>query len=117
MQCRIGDLRYKEVINVNTGLRLGYVGDAVFDTRAGRMIALVVPGAYKVMGLFGKAEDYIIPWDAIRRIGDDIILVEDDHTETREKRPRPKSQFSAKDSAQQKYGEYYGEEREQSKGK
>ncbi len=88
MDCRIGDLRYKEVINVNTGLRLGYVSDGVFDIKTGRMRALVVPGAYRVMGLFGRNEDYVIPWEAIRRIGDDIILVEDCHTQAREKKPK-----------------------------
>lgn len=88
MQCRIGDLKYKEVINVNTGVRLGYVSDGIFDINSGKMEALVVPGAYKVMGLFGKSEDYVIPWDAIRRIGDDIILVEDARSELRAPRQR-----------------------------
>ncbi len=88
MQCRIGDLRYKEVINVNTGLRLGFVSDGIFDAVTGQMKALVVPGQYKVLGLFGRGDDFIIPWDAIRRIGDDIILVEEDRVETREKKAR-----------------------------
>ncbi len=78
MECRIGDLRYKEVINVNTGMRLGYVSDAAFDIHTGKMEALIVPGAYKVLGLFGRSDDHVIPWSAIRRIGDDIILVEED---------------------------------------
>ena len=90
MDCRIGDLRYKEVINVNTGYRLGFVSDGVFDIATGQMKALVVPGQSKVMGLFGHGAAYIIPWSAIRRIGDDIILVEEDRVETREKKNRVK---------------------------
>ena len=86
MDCRIGDLRYKEVINVNTGLRLGYVSDGIFDVKTGRMRALVVPGGYRVMGFLGRNDDYVIPWEAIRRIGDDIILVEDSRLETRERK-------------------------------
>lgn len=86
MECRIGDLRYKEVINVNTGFRLGYVSDAVFDLSSGRMTALVVPGQYRIAGLFGKRDDYVIPWEAIRKIGDDIILVESDRTESHDRR-------------------------------
>ena len=88
MQCRIADLRMKEVINVNTGFRLGFVSDAVFDITSGQMISLVVPGQYKVMGMFGRTDDYIIPWSAIRKIGDDIILVESDFSEEREKRQK-----------------------------
>ncbi len=87
MDCRIGDLRYKEVINVNTGYRLGFVSDAVFDISSGQMSALVVPGEFKISGLFGKSNEYVIPWGAIRKIGDDIILVEDDRMEIRERRP------------------------------
>ena len=32
------DLRYKEVIDVHTGLRLGYVCDAEFDDAQGQVI-------------------------------------------------------------------------------
>lgn len=95
MDCRIGDLRYKEVINVNTGYRLGFVSDAVFDINTGQMSALVVPGEFKIAGLFGKGDDYIIPWNAIRRIGDDIILVEDDRVETRKRGRRGTAYRSA----------------------
>lgn len=38
------DLRYKEVIDVHTGLRLGYVCDLEFDDAEGRLISLVTPG-------------------------------------------------------------------------
>lgn len=69
--CRIVDLRCKEVISISDGSRLGYVNDVEIDTCTGRIAAIIVPGHGK---LFGKREDYIIPWEAIRRIGDDIIL-------------------------------------------
>lgn len=75
---------------MNTGYRLGFVSDAVFDLESGQMRALIVPGQYKILGLFGRGEDYVIPWNAIRRIGDDIILVEEDRPEAREKKPRGK---------------------------
>lgn len=73
MHCRIVDLRCKEVVSVNDGSRLGYVNDVEIDTCTGRLVAIVVPSRSK-MGIFGRKDDYIIPWDAIRRIGDDIIL-------------------------------------------
>jgi len=76
MECRIADLRCKEVINICDGLRLGYVDDVMFNIIDGRMIAVIVPGPAKYLGMFGHEDDYIIPWDKIVRIGDDIILVE-----------------------------------------
>ena len=74
---RIEELRDREVINISTGRRLGYVSDADIDIASGRVLALVVPGPYKFFGLFGRGEDVVLPWDCIVRIGDDILLVEE----------------------------------------
>ncbi len=76
MRCRIVDLRGKEVINVCDGCRLGYPYDVEIDAVTGRLVAIVVPGPCKYFGLFGRGDDYVVPWEAIRRIGDDIILVD-----------------------------------------
>ena len=70
------DLRYKEVIDVHSGFRLGYVCDAEFDDGEGRIISLITPGKAKFFGLLGREDDYVLPWDCIVRIGSDIILVE-----------------------------------------
>ena len=63
------DLRYKEVIDVHTGFRLGYVCDAEFDDKEGRLISLITPGRSKLFGLLGREDDYVLPWTAIVRIG------------------------------------------------
>lgn len=76
MQCRFSEFRYKEVINIRTGSRLGYVCDAEFQSPEGRITALVVPGKAKYFGLLGREDDYILPWECISRVGDDLILVE-----------------------------------------
>jgi YlmC/YmxH family sporulation protein len=78
MECRVTDLRYKEVINIKSGQRLGYVCDVVVDTAAGKVLALVVPGPSRFFGMIGHEDDYIIPWDCISRISEDIILVDGD---------------------------------------
>lgn len=83
------DLRYKEVIDVHSGFRLGYVCDAEFDDAEGRLISLITPGKAKFFGLFGRDDDYVLPWNCIARIGSDIILVdskEDFHRRKRRKR-------------------------------
>lgn len=76
MQCRIADLRRREVVNVADGNRLGSVEDVLVDTGSGRVAALVVPGPCRFLGLFFPGDDYIIRWDAVKRIGDDLILVD-----------------------------------------
>lgn len=77
MDSRIGELRCKEVINVTDGSRYGYVGDAEVDLESGRIQALIVPGRLRLFGLLGREEEKIFPWSAVRRFGEDIILVED----------------------------------------
>lgn len=76
MACRLQELRKKEVINANNGCRIGYVDDLEIDTKCARVVALIVYGRPKLFGLFGRADDYYIPWDKIRLIGEDTILVE-----------------------------------------
>ena len=78
MECRVDDFRYKEVINICDGKRLGFVCDMLITIPEGRVLALIVPGPSKFFGLFGRVPDYVISWNCIKRIGNDIVLVEID---------------------------------------
>ncbi len=78
MVSRFSEFRYKEVINIRTGCRLGYVCDAEFQSPEGRITALIVPGKARYFGLLGREDDYVLPWECISRVGEDIILVESD---------------------------------------
>lgn len=86
METRIAELRYKEVISVEDGSRFGFVGDMEVDLDSGQVRALVVPGRRRLFGLLGREEDRYIPWNAVRRFGEDIILVEDDGSRRRPRR-------------------------------
>lgn len=72
---RMYDLRQKEVINIGDGARLGFVSDLELNTKDGHIIAIIVPGPGRVLGMFGRDHEYCIPWASISKIGDDIILV------------------------------------------
>ena len=76
MQCRMRDLRWKEVINIGDGCRLGFVSDVDIRIPEGQVIAIVVNGPCRFFGLFGRGEEFYIPWECIQRIGDDIILID-----------------------------------------
>ena len=84
------DLRYKEVVDIKTGMRMGYVCDAEFDETEGRMLSLITPGRAKYFGLFGREDDYILPWSCIARMGSDIILVELEPNQPRRHRQKRK---------------------------
>ena len=89
MGTRVTDLRCKEVINVTDGLRLGFVSDVEILLPEGKVLARVVPGPCRFFGLFGRKDDFVIPWNCIRRIGSDIILVELEPDKCRVPRPKP----------------------------
>ena len=86
METRIAELRYKEVISVEDGSRFGFVEDMEVDLDSGQVRALVVPGRRRLFGLLGREEDRRIPWNAVRRFGEDIILVEDRSAHRRPRR-------------------------------
>lgn len=83
------DLRYKEVIDIHTGFRLGYICDAEFDDQKGQLCSVITPGRGKFFGLLGREDDFVLPWSSIVRVGSDIILVEGPQPPRRRK-PRHK---------------------------
>jgi len=74
MHCCITELRNKDVINKRTGCRLGNVVDCQVDTCTGCVVALVVIGRPRMMGMFAR-EECLVRWEDVDVIGDDIILV------------------------------------------
>ena len=70
------DFRQKEVINIRDGRRLGTIIDMEFNLHEGRITAIVVPGASRWLGLLKSEDDLAIPWEKIKKIGDDVILVD-----------------------------------------
>ncbi len=76
MDTRMGQLRLKEVISIGDGSRFGYVGDLDLDLDSGQVKALIIHGRLRLFGLLGREEDMVIPWGAVRRFGEDTILVD-----------------------------------------
>ena len=71
------DFKHKEVINICDGKRLGYVQDVCADLETGKITSIIVPGGTnKLMNLFSNINDIIIPWERIKCISEDLILVE-----------------------------------------
>ena len=75
MNCRITDLRNKDVINIKDGCKLGVVCDIEVDTVTAQVVAIIVYGKPKFFGFLGYEDDIIINWCDIQVIGEDAILV------------------------------------------
>lgn len=75
---RLSDLGEKEIINVTNGGRYGELFNAelLFEEKTGKIKAILVP-EYRSRFSFSNVHDYIqFPWDCIKKIGEDIIIVE-----------------------------------------
>lgn len=83
MEGRIGELRYREIIDVSDGCRYGYPSDVMVELATGQVTALVVPGRPRLFGLLGREEDIVIPWAQVRQVGEDVILVEGQGNESK----------------------------------
>ncbi|MCL2859815.1 MAG: YlmC/YmxH family sporulation protein [Oscillospiraceae bacterium] len=70
------DFKHKEVISINEGRRLGYVQDVNANLETGTITSIIVPGSAKILNIFSAGNDIIIPWEKIKCIGDDVILVD-----------------------------------------
>ena len=75
MICRITELHNKEVINLDTGNRLGCVDDVEVDSCSARLCAIVIHGRPKMCGIGGHEPDIVIRWENIEVIGEETVLV------------------------------------------
>ena len=62
MILKMSELRCKEVICVADGRRLGFVCDMEIESPEGCVKAIIVPGPCRFLGLFGRRDDFVIPW-------------------------------------------------------
>lgn len=54
----------------------GYVQDVCADLENGNITSIIVPGSNRILSVFSSSNDIVIPWQNIKCIGDDVILVE-----------------------------------------
>lgn len=72
---RISEFQIKDVVNVADGKKLGNISDIDISIGTGKIEAIIISENSKILGLFGKDEEIVIPWRNIMKIGEDVILV------------------------------------------
>jgi len=70
----INSLKVMEIIDINTGSKLGYIKDFKINCENHKIESIVLPT--EKSGWFGKSQDVEIPWEKIKKIGIDVILVD-----------------------------------------
>lgn len=79
---RLSELEGKEVINLVDGARLGVIGEAdmLIDVHTGEIHSIVLPQKNTFFNLWTDRQNMIIPWETVKRIGNEVIIVELDST-------------------------------------
>lgn len=74
--CSFDELRRKEVIDVRTGERMGFIDDIEVSVADGRVKKLIIYGGSRLFGLLGKEDDVIIHCSDITVVGREVILID-----------------------------------------
>lgn len=76
---RLSEFVGKKIINLSDGDILGTVGDSdlLIDAEDGTIQSLIIPyrGSNKLM-MRGEKKEIAIPWESIRKIGSEVLVVE-----------------------------------------
>lgn len=70
------ELSEKDVVQTKTGENLGRVDDVVFDPETAQLRSVILHGRSHLFGLLGRDEDLVLPWESLKNIGVDVIMVD-----------------------------------------
>lgn len=76
------ELSGKEIVNIYNGARLGVVGesDMAVDIESGEIRSIILPKRSNFINIWIDRQQLVIPWEAVRKIGSEVIIVELDQT-------------------------------------
>ena len=71
---RLSDLQGKNIVNIQDGTKIGSIIDVIIDNK-GNMQAMIVQKSKFFTNLFSSKDEIEIKWEQIKKIGEDVILV------------------------------------------
>ncbi len=82
---RLNDLVGKEMVNIFDGMRMGTVGesDMVVDQESGQIVSIILPNRGNMLNFWTDRQKLVIPWESVKKIGREVIVVDIDHTHMR----------------------------------
>lgn len=75
---RLSTIGGKEIVNLHDGSRLGLISesDLIINKKTGRIHSLLIPENRGFFNLFSNNSLTEIPWEAIKKIGNDMIIID-----------------------------------------
>jgi len=82
---RLKELVGKEMVNIYDGMRMGTVGesDMMIDEGSGQIVSIILPNKGNALNFWADRQKLVIPWDAVKKIGREVIVVDLDCTHMR----------------------------------
>jgi len=82
---RLNDLVGKEMVNIYDGMRMGTVGesDMFVDEENGSIVSIILPNRGNAFNFWADRQKLVIPWEAVKKIGREVIVVDIDQTHMR----------------------------------
>jgi YlmC/YmxH family sporulation protein len=78
----INNLKIMEVIDINTGAKLGFIKDIKIDCEEHKIISLLIPITKN--SWFNKFDVIEIPWNKVKKVGVDVILIDGEEDKLKE---------------------------------
>lgn len=72
---RLSEIQNKDVINLNSGMKVGNIIDVKINSETGKIESLILEKK-KFSSIFNSNDEIEIYWTQINKIGEDVILVE-----------------------------------------
>ncbi|MBP2031582.1 YlmC/YmxH family sporulation protein [Clostridium algifaecis] len=72
----LANLRTMEIIDINTGAKLGFIKDLKIDCDENKIVSIILPPQTDRISWFTKSEDIELSWDSVKKIGVDVVLVD-----------------------------------------
>ncbi len=72
---RLSDLQNKSLVNINDGRNIGNIIDVKVEEQTGNIKSLIIEGKGGMFTFLNKDSELEIFWSDIKKIGEDVILV------------------------------------------
>ena len=70
---KLSEISSKDVINDEDGVK---IVDAEIDVATGKIVNVTIYRGFKFFNVFGSKDNVQIPWNKIIKIGNDVVIVE-----------------------------------------
>lgn len=72
---RLTELQNKDIVDIETGKVIGDIVDVSFEL-GGNLDSLIVEKKKFLISMFSSKDEIEVKWNQIKKIGEDVILVE-----------------------------------------